>query len=119
MAPIKKTANSSDGNVFAGLIYLVSILGIVGIILSIVFYLIRKDDPLVKYHFKQWLVLLIFGIIGSIISAILILVLVGFVLLAIVAVVCLVLWIIGMINGFSGKMQPLPIIGKYAEKFKF
>ncbi|MBI4150963.1 hypothetical protein HY492_02445 [Candidatus Woesearchaeota archaeon] len=54
------------------------------------------------------------SIIGSIVPII------GwFIILPIGNLVVLVLWIIGIINALSGKEKPLPLIGKFADKFSF
>lgn len=105
-----------EGKTIAGLIYLVSILGVVGWVISVVLFVLKKDNPYVKYHFQQWLVLLISGVIVGAVGMLTMIILVGFVVLAVGGLICLVLWIIGMINAFTGKQQPLPIIGKYGEK---
>lgn len=122
--PTKKPQKKdSDAHIFAGLIYLVSIFGVIGIILSIVFYLLKKDEQLVKYHFKQWLTLLIFSLVSAAVVAMFAITIIGIVVAiplgVIVAVVFLILWISGMIHGFSGEFKPLPLIGKYADKFNF
>jgi len=106
-----------------------------GIIAYIVFFVplltSSKNDPFVKYHVKQGLVLFIAGVGSSIILRILDAILfampyyswslIGIVSLlnTLLSLAVLVLFIIGVINVVNGKEQPLPVIGKYADKFKF
>jgi len=85
-------------------------------ILVVIPLLVKKDDAYVKFHAKQGLVLLIAWIILSIIFVI---PFVGWVVGFIGYIILLVLGIIGIVNALSGKMKPLPIVGKFAEKFKF
>ena len=70
-----------------------------------------KNDPFVKFHIKQGIVLLIVSIIAGAISWIPV---VGWVL----GVGVFIIWLIGLVNAASGKEVPLPIIGQFGEKFK-
>ncbi|MFC1691189.1 DUF4870 domain-containing protein [Nanoarchaeota archaeon] len=106
-----------EGKTIAGLIYLVSILGLIGWAISVVLFVVKKENEYVKYHFQQWLGLMIAGVLVGVIGVATMLILIGFLILPIGAIILLVLWIIGMINAFTGKQQPLPIIGKYTEKY--
>ena len=105
-----------EGKVIAGLIYLMTIFSVVGWLISVILYMTKKDNSFVKFHFQQWLVLLIAGIIVGAVGAITMFILIGFVILIVGGLMLFVLWIIGMINAFTGKQKPLPIIGKYGEK---
>jgi uncharacterized protein len=117
----KKTqkTKTSESKLFSGLIYLACIGGFLGMIISLVLYFAKKDDPIVKYHFKQWLVLIIAYFIIIAVSIPLMFILIGFGTLLIGLIFCFVLWIMGMINAFSGIQKPLPIIGKFADRFEF
>lgn len=81
------------------------------------FFTKSKDDPFVKYHVKQSLVLFIFGLIVSVVVS----VVPAFeiVLAPILDIALLVLFIIGIINASKGVEKPLPLIGKFADNFKF
>jgi uncharacterized membrane protein len=72
-----------------------------------------KDDPFVKFHVKQSLLLWILALINSIIGRIpfigLISILLGFGIL--------VLWILGLMNALNGKTEPVPLVGQYAEEY--
>ena len=75
-----------------------------------------KKDPFVKYHVKQGLTLFLAGLVSRIIVYI---PFVGWVLLWPYNIFIFILFIIGVMNALGGKQEPLPIIGKFAEKFKF
>lgn len=75
-----------------------------------------KDDPFVKFHVKQALMLVITGLAVSVLGSII--PLIGwFIIGPFGSLAVFVLWIIGIINAANGKKQELPIIGKYAEKW--
>jgi uncharacterized membrane protein len=75
-----------------------------------------KDDPFVKYHVKQGLVLFIGYIIEMFIGQIPI---IGWILYPFLGIFLFILFIIGIINAANGKEKPLPLIGDFAEKFNF
>ena len=75
-----------------------------------------KNDPFVKFHVKQGLVLFIGEIIVGVISYIL-----PWQLLMISRLLDLglfALMIIGILNASKGEQKPLPVIGKFGEQFK-
>lgn len=75
-----------------------------------------KDDPFVKYHVKQGLVLFIAAMAVNILSMTMIpLMVIAWVL----QLGEIVLVIIGIMNALHGKKEPLPLIGQFAEHFKF
>lgn len=88
-----------DGKGLGGLAYITWI----GTLIA---YLTGKENRYVLYHVQQGIVLIL-----------------AFVLVAIPilgwiwGLFCLVLFVIGIINGFSGKVQPLPLIGNIGLKF--
>ena len=75
-----------------------------------------KNDPFVKYHVKQGLVLWIAGIILAIINIIPI---IGQIIWMIGAIYLFVCWIIGLVNVSKGEKKPMPGIGQFGEKFNF
>jgi uncharacterized membrane protein len=83
-----------------------------------------KKDPFVKYHVRQGLVLFILAMIvwvfNSMIYNIFPFGMWAFVnfISWILNLAVLVLLILGIKNALSHKEEPLPIIGKFAEKFK-
>lgn len=98
--PIPTQEEIDKGKVWAILGYLICF------ILPI---LAARDNKFAMYHQEQIFVLMITYIIAAITSFILI----GFV----IYLVAFVLWIIGLINAISGKYTPLPLVGKFGEKF--
>lgn len=84
--------------------------------LIIVSYLVAKDDPFVKYHMRQGLVLLVIEVALSLLGS---LVYMFWPIIQIINIVVLVLAIIGIINAVKGREKELPIVGKFASHFKF
>jgi uncharacterized membrane protein len=74
-----------------------------------------KDDPFVKYHVKQGLVLFICAAILMVVESIFIFRL----FTPLFNLVIFIFIILGIINAAGGKTIPLPIIGKFADKFTF
>lgn len=106
--PIQGVKEEKKGNPIA-------ILSYIGI-LFIIPLLATKDDEFVKFHVKQGITLFIAEIITFFIGIIPIL---GWIIGLVGWITWLVLSIIGIMNVMSGKQVPLPVIGKFAEKFKF
>lgn len=74
-----------------------------------------KNDPFVKYHVKQGLVLFITWFIVGAVSWMPFVFLIAWAL----NLGLFVLFIIGIMNAIAGKEAPLPLIGQFAEYFKF
>jgi uncharacterized membrane protein len=109
---VNKMARVSDeSKMFAFLAYLLSILGFLIIVIA------KKDDEFAIYHAKQSLILFVIYMIGWIIF-IFIPFIGWFILLPIWWLLFLALTIIGIVNAFSGKKKPLPIIGSWGEKIR-
>ncbi len=72
-----------------------------------------KDDPFVKYHVKQGLVLFIAAIANMIFAMVPLL---GWFLSPLIAIGLLILVIVGILNAVNGVEKPLPVIGQYADK---
>lgn len=108
--PKSESKDVEENKVFAVIAYIW--------ILFLVPLLGKKDSPFAQYHGKQGLALFVLSLIlqlGWIIYWIPIL---GWLVAVVVWIGFFILWIMGIINAASGKMVPLPIIGKYAEKLK-
>lgn len=95
----------------------ISILDYIGI-LWILGLFVEKDDPDVKFHTNQGLVLFLLDVAVGVVNLILgflswipvagwLFSIVGWVL----GVVCLVLMILGIVNAAQGQRKPLPVIG--------
>jgi len=103
------------------------------ILIGVIWYFVdekMKKSELARYHAKQGLALLIAAIIYSIIVSVLVSILfipmvftgTGLGLILIVRVLNLIplIWVvIGIINAANGNMKPLPLIGRFGEKFSF
>lgn len=122
----KKTVPSSgsdDGKLFAVLAYL---LGVVGWIIA---FVVKKDDPYVRFHLYQsifFLVAMFVVVIGLTVGQIA----VGFIpgignmLACLFGLAFLGLWLVAglawlfvMWKAWCGEKYKLPVIGDYAEKF--
>jgi len=88
-----------DGKVMAGISYF----GFIGFLIG---YLVGKDNRFTLYHAQQGLVLAI-AMLLSVIPFI------GWLW----GIFCLVLFIMGILNGFGGKVAPLPVLGSIGFKF--
>ena len=75
-----------------------------------------KNDPFVKYHVKQGIVLLVSAIIAWLIIQAL--PVIGLVMAPLLDVAIIVLLIIGIMNAVKGVEKPLPLIGQFADKIK-
>ena len=84
--------------------------------LVIISYLVAKNNPFVKFHIKQGLVLLVIEIavwlLGTIMWSL-------WPILNLVNLATLVLAILGIVNVVHQKEKELPLVGKYASHFKF
>lgn len=84
--------------------------------LVIVSYIMGKDNPFVKFHIKQGLVLLVIEValwfLGSMLWAFL-------PLLGIVNLALFVVAVIGIVNAANKKEQELPLVGSFAKHFNF
>lgn len=75
-----------------------------------------KKDPFVKYHVKQGLTLFIAGLLARVIVLV---PFIGWMLLWPYNILIFILFVTGVMNALGGNQKPLPLIGKFAEKFKF
>ncbi len=106
--------STKEGSTKEGSTNAIAVLSYLGILL-IIPLLVAKDNQFVKFHIKQGLVLLIAAIAISFIAWIPIL---GWLVGFIGWIVCLILAIMGIVNVLGGKKKQLPLIGKFADKFK-
>jgi uncharacterized membrane protein len=111
-------AKKDDSKIFAFLGVFLTIIGFLIVLLT------RKEDKYAMYYAKQGLVLFIAFVVVQLLGWVavvglfvvpLIAGLIGLVLW-ILYVVLVVLWVLGIVNAFSGKEKPIPIIGKFADK---
>ncbi|HLG24371.1 MAG TPA: hypothetical protein VI564_05575 [Candidatus Nanoarchaeia archaeon] len=77
-----------------------------------------KKNKFVAFHVKQSLVLFIAAVILQIIVRLLSFLWLWF-LMYVAEIVIVALFLFGIIKAINGKTDPLPVIGKYGESFKF
>jgi uncharacterized membrane protein len=77
-----------------------------------------KKDAFVKYHTKQGLVLFLLAVAVNVISWIVPFYL-WYTFSWILGLGLLVLLIIGIANAVNGKQEPLPLVGRFSDLFKF
>ena len=77
-----------------------------------------KNDPFVKFHVKQGLVLLITEVAISIVGTI-IPFLGWLIILPLGSLLVLLLWIIGVVHAVNGTEKELPLVGSFAKRFTF
>ena len=103
-----------DSNLFA---FLAAFLSIIGFAIAI---LAKRDDKYVMYYAKQSLVIFIVAVIVGIIKWIVIWIpIIGWAVYSTLSIIVFVLWLLSWIYALSGKEKEVPIVGKYAKKFKF
>ena len=85
--------------------------------LVIISYLTSKDDPFVKFHIKQGLVLLVIDVIIWALGPMFFWSLWGIVQLIHLALFVLI--VIGIINVIHKKQKELPVVGGFSKYFKF
>jgi uncharacterized membrane protein len=93
------------------------ILAYIGFLVLIPFF-VSKDDPTVKFHIKQGLVLLVIEIIVWIIGMMFWSYFVNS-LMQLLNIAVLVLSILGIINVVQGKEKMLPLVGQFSKYFTF
>jgi len=77
-----------------------------------------KDDKFVRFHVGQGLVLLISSVVIWFLATF-IPIIGWFIIGPIGSVILFVCWVIGVLNALGDKEQPVPLVGIFAEKFKF
>ena len=79
---------------------------------------IEKDDPDVKFHTNQGLILFLLEVVSSVFSVLANIPILGWlfgwvfsIVGGLLGIVCLVLAILGIVNAAQGVQKPLPVIG--------
>ena len=109
------SSTHTSGNMTALFAYL-------GILIVIPFLIGSKDDPFVKFHLKQGLVLLITEVVLWVLSSMftgIFYYLGGWIIVKLVWLFTFVLMIIGIINVVKGREKELPLVGHFASRFNF
>ena len=84
--------------------------------LVIVSFIVAKDDPFVKYHIKQGLVLFVIEVVLWMLSN---MIWQLWMIYDIINIGTLILSILGIVNVVNGQEKELPLVGKFASYFKF
>lgn len=95
---------------------IMAVLAYLGILIIVPFVTDAKNDPFVKFHLKQGLVLVISEVIGIFIGVVPIL---GWIIAPFLMLFNLIMVILGIVNAATGKQKQLPIIGSIGNNFKF
>ncbi|MDR1282627.1 MAG: hypothetical protein LBK99_17665 [Opitutaceae bacterium] len=99
---------------------IVSYLTLIGFIVAIILHG-NKKTRLGAFHLRQVLILIIASIAVSFVLGIfLVIPLVNFIAIFAGIIVYLgffVIWILGLVAAINGQQKPLPVIGKYADKW--
>lgn len=97
--------------------FLVAFLSIIGFVIALI---VKRDDEYVMFYAKQSLVVFIFSVIIGILAKIfLFLPVIGIIINAAVGIVTFVLWLLSWIYALSGEEKEVPIVGRYARRFRF
>ena len=107
-APAKEEAKAPQKNV------LMAVLAYIGP-LVIVSYLTAKDDPFVKFHIKQGLVLFVIEVATWFLLGMMMYQMWMFVNL--INLGTLVLSVIGIVNAIQGQEKELPLVGQFSKHF--
>ena len=84
--------------------------------LVIVSYLVAKDDPFVKFHIKQGLVLVVIELIVWVLSS---MIWSLFMFMNLINLAVLILAIFGIVNVVEGREKELPLVGQFSRYFSF
>lgn len=84
--------------------------------LVIVSYVMAKEDPFVKFHIKQGLVLFVIEIIVWVISSMFWSL---FLFMNLVNLAVVIFSIIGILNVLQGREKELPLVGQFSHYFNF
>ena len=108
------TTKKDDRQLFA---FIATFLSIIGFIVALLSW--RKNEY-VMFYAKQSLVIFIMGMIFYIVDKVLGWIpIIGWLIMWVLGIITLVLWLLSWVYALSGKKKIVPIIGQYAEKFKF
>ena len=81
--------------------------------------LVQKNNEYSKFHVKQGIVLWICSIVLSVAGFLLLFIpVLGIIIFWGIRLFLLILFIMGLLKSLTGKTEPLPVIGQYAEKIK-
>jgi uncharacterized membrane protein len=95
---------------------------VLGLITGVIFFVLEKDSPYVRFHAMQSILVsvvlivlqIVLGMVGVVpVIGWLFAILGGMVL----GIVALILWLVLMFKAFNGQEWEVPVIGKYARQY--
>ena len=102
-------AGDANRNLVAALTYL----PFVAIIISVVIFLVEKDDRFIRFHALQSFVMaLLYYVVVVILNRLPL----GDLVSPFFAILMLVAWLLSMYRAYQGQMFKWPIVGNFAEK---
>ncbi len=104
-----KTKKSADVEKYRGMAVIAYIVFFVPLLTD------AKDNPYVKFHVKQGLMVLLTSIAVSVVGSV-IPFLGWFLIIPFGSLFVLVIWVMGILNAINGEQKELPVVGKYAEQ---
>lgn len=96
--------DSLDSNILAAISYLS--------VISVVMYIVKKDDSFVSFHAKQGVVIFAFSLIS-------IIPIVGWLISPFVLIVSAILMLVGALKAYRGEKFRIPVVAELADKVKF
>ena len=103
-------SGTPDNQLLMGVLAYVSILVLIPL-------LTEKNDPFVRYHVRQGLVLLVIEVALWVLGMFMMWMLPLFAILRLLNLGCIVLSVIGIINVVNKKQAPVPLVGQFASHF--
>ena len=108
MADLGKSSTGMQPNFAALLSY------VLGLITGLVFFILEKDNPFVKFHAMQSIC---FSLGVSVLSFGLMLIpVLGWIALVVLQIAAFVFWVLCMIKAYQGQWYRLPVVGNFAAK---
>ena len=113
-----KTSMGLDENVAAMLCYLTMPLCALGIIVSLIFFLVEKGSRFVRFHAMQSLLLVAAGIVINVVIRFIAATISSAMALglqSIILLVFLILWVLCAVKAYQGQAYKVPVVGDVAE----
>ena len=108
MADVGKSSTGMQPNFAALLSY------VFGVITGLIFFLVEKESPFVKFHAMQSIC---FSVAVFVLSVVLMFIpVLGWFVLMLLQIAVFVFWIICMVQAYQGKLYKLPVVGDFAAK---
>ncbi|MDD5337572.1 MAG: DUF4870 domain-containing protein [Candidatus ainarchaeum sp.] len=118
-----KSSPENDSNLMAALSYIINLIGLP---VSIVLYLVKKEDSFVRFHALQatalWVALFLIGIIAMVLLVVISVVTMGFggilgICVLPLGLIFLLLDLYLAYLAYQGQKYKIPVIGDFVEKY--